>query len=110
MRWRFRLSGPSCRQGSPTRSTTAAGGAAVQAFVARAVADHDRAAVRARGRVGRDGEGDFWAASELDTSTVQWLDRKVGRGVAVRKRVAVGEDGEVGAANYGCGRRLRNHC
>src|SRR3990172_5329086 len=85
-------------------STTAAGGAAVQALLSGATADHDRAAVRARWRVGRDGEGDFWAASKL-----QRLDRELGFAVGVPVAVAVGEDGEVGAADGSCGRRFRNH-
>src|SRR4051794_7194178 len=89
--------------GMPTYLLAAAGGAtAVEALVTAAVSHHDAAAVGAAGGVGAHREGDLDVAAE-----VQRLDRRAGNRscrrsavrVAIGRRVAVGEYGEVGAAN-----------
>src|SRR5688572_1169942 len=47
-------------------SAAAGGATAVEALVAAAVADHDAAAVGARGGVGRDREADLRAAAQVE--------------------------------------------
>src|SRR5829696_7586595 len=77
-------------------SAAAARGPAVEALVARAVADHDRAAVHARRGVGLGGEGDLRAAQvESDPAAVLRLGG-VAIGVAVRVPIGVAIGGTHG--------------
>src|SRR6185369_11070759 len=91
-------------------SAAAAGAPAVQALVARAVADHDRAAVHARRGVRLGGEGDLHATEvERDPAPVLGLRCAVAvavRPVAVRQRAVRGDDRELLPLRSRLARRL----
>src|SRR6185436_19138149 len=72
-----------CDLGSRLRSAAARSAAAVEALVARAVANHDRAAIGTRWGVGLGREGDLRAAEvQVDSAAIE-LRRAIGMAIRV---------------------------